>query len=140
MAQLIEIRRGKVFINIEGEMVETRDPNLIGLAILDSLEGIEDNMYEIVCNKFTNHLETKSLRKTPERYAIVEMVCKNEKPFSTNDIYDMMRNSYRVSRATIFNTMRLLLECGIIKRSDISQTNEMFKTTYFEIEYLKLTA
>ena len=32
------IKNGKVFVNVEGEMKETTDPNFIGCALLDALE------------------------------------------------------------------------------------------------------
>jgi Fur family ferric uptake transcriptional regulator len=138
MKKPIQIKGNKVFVNIEGEMIETRDYSLIGAAVLQLVEDYGENKNETVKKVLNNYLEENNCRKTPERYAILEQICSTEEPFNIKDLYDIMKNSYRVSQATIYNTVRILLECGIIRRSSNSQSNELFKTTYFEFQYLKL--
>ncbi len=45
---MIQIKDGKVFIEIEGELKETSNPELIGLAILDWVETTENSNTELV--------------------------------------------------------------------------------------------
>lgn len=40
---MIQIKNGKVFIEIEGNLKETSNPELIGLAVLDYAENQADN-------------------------------------------------------------------------------------------------
>lgn len=78
---------------------------------------VEDKTKIIAKAKLTSYLESKKLRKTPERYAILDKI------FSTNDHFDieslylsLEKDSYHVSRATVYNTIDLLCECGMVRK------------------------
>ena len=63
------------------------------------------------------HLEIKGLRKTPERYAIIEEVYSFDHHFDADELYSqMIKKKYRVSRATIYNTLELLVKLELVSR------------------------
>lgn len=65
---------------------------------------------------FTIFMERHRMRKTPERYAILQRVCDMQSDFSVDDLYEAMeRSSYHVSRATIYNSLKVLCDAGIVK-------------------------
>lgn len=70
--------------------------------------------YDIVREKFTEYLRVHKHRKTPERYNILEEIYRFEGHFNAETLFRMMEKKYRVSLATIYNTLELLVESHLI--------------------------
>ncbi len=65
---------------------------------------------------FTRYLHSKKMRKTPERFAILDRVAATDEHFSIEDFYDGIESKgFHVSRATIYNTIQLLVDCGLVR-------------------------
>lgn len=65
-------------------------------------------------NIFTEYLLKHKHRKTPERFAILEKIYTLEGHFDAETLFGCMQNDYRVSLATVYNTLDLLLEAGLV--------------------------
>ncbi len=79
---------------------------------------MKDNVKERVREILDSYLETVDHRKTPERYAILDAVYSIGGHFSLEDLGVKLEEEYkfRVSRATLYNTMRLFIELRLVIR------------------------
>jgi Fur family ferric uptake transcriptional regulator len=78
---------------------------------------------ESVCSQFHQHLRRKGLRVTPERDRICREVYSTSVHFDAEDLVQRLQASSKsVSRATIYRTLEVLEECGLVKK--IRQTDK----------------
>lgn len=80
---------------------------------------------------FTEYMVSKSLRKTPERFAILEVIYTSEGHFDVDNLYLILKDKkYRVSRATVYNTLDLLVDCGLVVRHQFGSATALFEKSY----------
>jgi len=81
--------------------------------------------------KFVSFLATKNLRMTAQRQAIIEAVFSTEKHFTADELLDWSRaRDKSVSRATVYRTLPLLTESGLVREMDFGKDYKFYDPNY----------
>ncbi len=86
---------------------------------------------EEVKNIFSAYLERKNLRKTTERYTILEEIYKRDDHFEAESLFNFFKKKkFNISRATVYNTLELLVSCDLIKKHQFGKNHAQYEKSY----------
>jgi Fur family ferric uptake transcriptional regulator len=83
--------------------------------------------------KFLLFLEGKNLRITSQRQAIIDTVFTTEEHFTAEQLLEWSRQKDQsVSRATVYRTLPLLTESGLVREMDFGKDYKFYDPNYAE--------
>ena len=87
--------------------------------------AIRERIYE--------YLTSKGLRKTVQRDAIIEAAFNTTEHYTAEDLLILARKvEPSVSRATVYRTLPLLVECGVLKEMDFGRDHKFYDPNYID--------
>jgi len=94
-------------------------------------ESVADRRTLDALEKFEKFLEGKALRLTEARAAIVEAALGRSGHYPIEElIADLKRLGIRGSKATVYRTLPLLAEAGIVQPAIVAGDSKSYETTY----------
>ena len=79
---------------------------------------------------FRKFLKDGDYRITPERFEVLDAVLKWDDHFDADNLFIALNTSgSKVSRATVYKTLNLLHECGLVSRYRFSQGHAQYEKT-----------
>jgi Fur family ferric uptake transcriptional regulator len=84
-------------------------------------------------SKFLEFLSSKNLRITSQRQAIIDTVFSTDQHFTAEQLLEWSRQKDRsVSRATVYRTLPLLTESGLVREMDFGKDYKFYDPNYAE--------
>jgi len=91
----------------------------------------KEETINLVKEIFRSYLKERNQRQTPERFMVLEDIYRADGHFDADDIFFNMKNAgTRVSRATVYNTLDLLVECGLVQRHQFGKNQYYYERAY----------
>ena len=91
-----------------------------------------DERKEDVVEVFTEYLVNNGLKKSQERYVVLEAAGKMNGLFTAAELHTYLVNNmnFHLSPATVYSSIKLLLQCGILVGHFLSSKSVMFEYAY----------
>jgi len=84
-----------------------------------------------LCAVFRRHLKSLGQKYTPERAQILDVLMRMDDLFQADQLLDRMRREgHNVSKATIYRTIKLLQEAGIIQQVLVESEHAHYQLAY----------
>ena len=89
---------------------------------------MKENEYIAIQRQFDDYLESKRLKRTEERHKVLEAICAFKGHFDVNMILNQLQKSqFSVSRATIYNTLEILIDADVVIRHPLNGTIQQYE-------------
>lgn len=94
-------------------------------------QGEQLEIVEPLCAVFRKKLKSEGLKYTPERAQILDIIIRQDGLFEADRLLEELKKSgFRVSKATVYRTIRLLQEAGIIQRVISDEEQSHYQLVY----------
>ena len=102
-------------------------------------ENQKEKNIKLIKDVLKQYLQDKKYRNTPERYSILEEIYNQDFHFNVDDLYILMtEKKYHVSKATIYNTLEIFLDAGLIRKHQFMEktlNSSSYEKSYFDKQH-----
>jgi len=96
---------------------------------VDEIESMA--IIEPVCAVFRRKLKAEGLKYTPERAQVLDAIVRQTTLFEPDQIVsEVKKTGIRVSKATVYRTIKLLVEAGIIQRVPLDAEGAVYHCVF----------
>jgi len=93
--------------------------------------SVSPQQLEEVKNIFRAFLKQRGQRQTPERFAVLGEIYSTSDHVDADELYlRLQQKGARVSRATVYNTLELLLECDLVVKHQFGTNQAKYERAY----------
>ena len=86
-----------------------------------------------VKERFDNYIQQRGMRRTAQRDVIVEAAFANDDHFTAEELLDKARRiDPKTSRATVYRTISLLVECHLLKEIDLGRDERVYDPNFLD--------
>ena len=79
----------------------------------------------------SKYLKGKKLRSTRERFLLLEEIMKTNGHFDADELYaSLIAKGLKASRATVYNTLDLLVDCGLISKYRFGENHSRYEKAF----------
>ena len=90
-------------------------------------------MNEEIVERFNEFVKRRGLRRTSQRDSLVSTIFAKDEHFTSEELYDKIRRSdANVSRATVYRTISLLVEAGMLREIDLGGEEKTYDPNFLE--------
>lgn len=96
-------------------------------------------------NKIKAHEEFKEFlragkhRITPERFEVLDFAINSGDHYTADELYLKMReNKSNISRATVYNSLELLVKCGMLAKRNFGENKTFYESSYNKKNHVHL--
>ncbi len=88
-------------------------------------------LYDKASKILEDYIVLKKLRRTPERNYLLKLIYERNDHFGAEDLFLAIdKNQFNVSKATVYNSLDLFLECGIITKHYLNNNTSIYEKAY----------
>ncbi len=85
---------------------------------------------------FREFLKSEKNRITPERFEVMDSALDYEAHFGADDLYILMKNqNSRVSRATVYKTLELLVQCNLLSKRHFGENITRYESNFKKLSH-----
>lgn len=100
---------------------------------------MDDKILNEVKKVLTDYLEKNNLRKTKQRYDIIDIIYTETEHFTIDELDFLIKSkNIKISRATLYNTIDLLEKLDLIKKHKFNSKISFYEKSYYQKKHSHL--